>query len=168
MAGSKDSAENSAELICRITEKLESMAVPIVQINFSIDEYRKIFPQGTVNTPIGEVKIGKNQFLKLAEKDYGKRQKLIGAMYQTLSDPIAIIQEEKENRRAYIFIKSFNADDKTGFIVSVVVKIDDKMVAISTYKRKKREVVSKIKKAGVMAYEKGHGTSLTNGINPPT
>ena len=167
MIGSKDSAEKFDELLSRITEKLESMAVPIVQINFSIDEYRKIFPQGVVNTPMGEVKIGKNQFLKLAEKDYGKRQKLIGAMYQTLSDPIVIIQEEKENRNAYIFIKSFNSDNKTGFIVSVVVNIDGKMVAISTYKRKKREVVSKIKKAGVMTYEKGHGTNLTNGINPP-
>jgi len=168
VAEDKNSTENTVALIKKITEKLESMAVPVIQIYFSINEYRKLFPQGTVNTPIGEVKIGKNQFKKLAEKDFGKRQKLIGAMYQTLSDPIIIIKEEKENKKAYIFIKSFKTDNKTSFIVSVVVDIDDIKVAISTYKRKKREVISKIKKAGVMTYEKDHGTNLTNGLNPPT
>ena len=119
--------------------------------------YRKVFPQGIVKTPIGEVKIGKNQFSKLAEKDYGKRQGLIGAMWQTLSDPIAIIEEEKEGRRAYIFIKSFIKSEKTCIIVSVVVTIEDEKIAISTYKRKKREVISKIKMAGVVTYEKTTG-----------
>jgi len=32
------------------------------------------------------------------------------------------------------------------------------------YKRKNREVLSKIKKAGVIAYEKDYGASQTNGI----
>jgi len=150
----KPEAENIEILINRITEKLESMAVPIDEREFSIDEYRKVFPQGTVNTPIGEVKIGKNQFSKLAEKDYGKRQRLIGAMHQTLSDPIAIIQEEDEYRKAFIFIKSFRTDGKTSIIVSVVVTIEGTKIAISTYKRKKHEVLNKIKKAGVMTYER--------------
>jgi len=152
------------ERVNRITVKLESMAVPMDARVFSKDEYRKVFPQGIVKTPIGEVKIGKNQFSKLADKDDGKRQGLIGAMRQTLSDPIAIIQEEKGGRRAYIYIKSFISDKKTDIIVSVVVTIENSKVAISTYKRKKREVVSKIKMAGVVTYEKDHGTSPTNGI----
>jgi len=160
----KSNTENIDEIINRISAKLESMAIPIEAREFTIDEYRKAFPQGTVNTPIGEVKIGKNQFAKLAEKDFGKRQGLIGAMRQTLSDPIAIIQEEKEGRKAYIFIKSFIIDEKTSFIISVVVTIDDKKIVISTYKRKKREIINKIKMAGVMTYEKDHGTSPTNGI----
>jgi len=163
----KPEAENIEEIINRITKKLESMAVPIDEREFSTEEYRKVFPRGTVETPIGEVKIGKNQFSKLAEKDYGKRQGLIGAMHQTLSDPIAIIQEEEEGRKAYIFIKSFRKDEKTSFIISIVVTIEGEKIVISTYKRKKREVISKIKKAGVMTYEKDHGTSRTNGTNPP-
>ena len=148
---------NTNEKISRITAKLESMAVPMEFKPFSIDEYRKFFPQGTVKTPIGEVKIGKNQFSKLADKDHGKRQGLIGAMWQTLSDPIVIIQEEKEGRKAYIFIKSFIKDEKTSIIVSVVVTIENEKVAISTYKRKKREIFSKIKMAGVVTYEKATG-----------
>ena len=100
----------------------------------------------------------------MAEKDNGKRKGLIGAMRQTLSDPIVIIQEEKEGRKAYLYIKSFMKDEKASIVVSVVVTIDDSKIAISTYKRKKREMLKKIKMAGVMTYEKGHGTSPTNGI----
>jgi hypothetical protein len=88
-------------------------------------------------------------------------------MRQTLSDPITIIQEEKDGRKAYLFIKSFkNTEDtrKPDFIMSVVVTIEGAKVAISTYKRKHREVMNKIKKAGVIAYEKDYGASQTNGI----
>ena len=152
------------DLISRITEKLETMAVLMDEREFTKEEYRKVFPQGTVITPIGEVKIGRNQFEKMAEKDNGKRMGLIGAMRQTLSDPIVIIQEEKEGRGAYLFIKSFKKDEKTSLIVSVVVTIDKNKIAISTYKRKKREILKKIKMAGIMTYEKGQGASPTNGV----
>jgi hypothetical protein len=159
--------ENSTnnEAVARITAKLEIWAIPIDVRDFSRKEYREVFPQGTVKTPIGEVKIGKNQFEKMAEKDNGKRRGLIGAMRQTLSDPITIIQEEKDGRKAYVFIKSFkNTEDprKPDFIMSVVVTIGDIKVAISTYKRKRREVLNKIKGAGVIAYEKNYGASQTN------
>jgi hypothetical protein len=79
---------------------------------------------------------------------------------------IVIVQEEEDGRKAYIYIKSFkNTDDsqKSDFIMSVVVTIQDTKVAISTYKRKRREVFSKIKRAGVIAYEKDYGASRTNG-----
>lgn len=46
---------NIKDLVDRITLKLESMAVPIDVREFSMEEYRKVFPQGTVNTPIGKV-----------------------------------------------------------------------------------------------------------------
>jgi len=55
---------------------------------------------------------------------------------------------------------------KRDFIMSVVVTIENAKIAISTYKRKRREVLNKIKRAGVIAYEKDYGTSRTNGIKP--
>ena len=70
-----------------ILKKLASLAVPMDEREFTNEEYNRVFPRGTVDTPIGEVKIGKNQFSKLAEKDGGSRQGLIGVMRQTLSDP---------------------------------------------------------------------------------
>jgi len=159
------------DTVTRIISKLGLLAVPMDVREFNRQKYREVFPQGTVKTPIGEVKIGKNQFEKMAEKDNGKRRCLIGAMRQTLADPIVIIPEEKDGRKAYLFIKSFrNMEDtkKSDFIMSVVVKIDNAKIAISTYKRKRREVLNKIKMAGVIAYEKDYGTSRTNGINPAT
>jgi hypothetical protein len=48
--------------------------------------------------------------------------------------------------------------------MSVVVTIEGVKVAISTYKRKRREVLNKIKMAGVVAYEKDCGASRTNGV----
>jgi hypothetical protein len=154
------------EETARITAKLEDLAVPMELQEFSVEAYREVFPQGTVQTPIGKVKIGKNQFEKMSQKDNGKRRTLIGAMRQTLADPIVIIQEERDGRRAYVFIKSFKAANKQGkpdFIMSVVVTIENTKVAISTYKRKRREVLSKIK-AGVIVWEKDYGASRTNGV----
>jgi len=131
--------ENS-DTIIRIISKLDLWAVPMDVLEFNKQKYREVFPQGTVKTPIGEVKIGKNQFEKMAEKDNGRRRCLIGAMRQTLADPIVIVPEEKDGRKAYLFIKSFrNMEDtqKSDFIMSVVVKIDNAKIAISTYKRKR-------------------------------
>ncbi|MDR2898139.1 MAG: hypothetical protein LBU99_04920, partial [Spirochaetaceae bacterium] len=139
--------------------------VPIDEREFSNEEYNRVFPRGTVSTPIGEVKIGQNQFSKLSEKDGGNRRGLIGAMKQTLSDPVVIIQERKEEQLANIFIKSFTATENKpiSFILSVVVTIEGILVAISTYKRKPREVIGKIKKADGIIFIKDNGSSPTNG-----
>ena len=52
------------EAVTRIISKLDLWAVPMDIRGFNRQEYREVFPQGTVKTPIGEVKIGKNQFEK--------------------------------------------------------------------------------------------------------
>jgi hypothetical protein len=147
-----------------ITAKLESMAVPMDIREFSRDEYNKLFPMGTVKTPIGEVKIGANQFDKLSNKDKGSRRMLIGAMRQTLSDPVAIIKEQENGRDAHVYIKSFKKEGGPGLdtVMTVVVDIDNKKIAISTYKRRKREVGKKIKMAAVIVYVKDGGGGLTN------
>jgi hypothetical protein len=153
------------QIVENVLEKLVSLAVPMDERKFTNEEYNRVFPRGTVATAIGEVKIGQNQFSKLAEKDEGSRQGLIGAMRQTLSDPVVIIREREEGRLADVFIKSFTAVEgmKENLIVSVVVDINGAKVAISTYKRKRREVIGKIKKADGIIYIKDDGGSLTNG-----
>ena len=139
-----------------ILEKLASLAVPMDMHDFSKEEYKKIFPHGWIITPLGEVKIGKNQYEKLRDRDGGKRRSLIGAMRQTLSDPVTVIAETEGGRKAEVYIKSFRDEGKVGIdtVMSVVVKKDEQRVAISTYKRKPREVVNKIKKADGIVYIK--------------
>ncbi|MDR2923420.1 MAG: hypothetical protein LBU85_08790 [Treponema sp.] len=154
-----------APIVEKILAKLASLAVPMDEREFTNEEYNKVFSRGAVITPIGEVKIGQNQFSKLAEKDGGSRRGLIGAMRQTLADPVVVIREREEARLADVFIKSFTAGEgmKENLIVSVVVDINGAKIAISTYKRKRREVIGKIKKADGIVYIKDNGGSPTNG-----
>jgi hypothetical protein len=159
------------QIVENILEKLSSLAVTMDEREFTNEEYNRVFPRGIIITPIGEVKIGQNQFSKLAEKDGGSRQGLIGAMRQTLSDPVVIIRECEQGRLADLFIKSFTTGEgkKESIIVSVVVNIQESKIAISTYKRKHREIISKIKKADGIIYIKDNGGSLTNGnFSPPS
>ena len=100
---------NNTQTVGNILEKLVSLAVPMDKRDFTNEEYNRVFPRGTVATPIGEVKVGQNQFSKLAEKDGGNRQGLIGAMRQTLADPVVIVREREGTRLADVFIKSFTA-----------------------------------------------------------
>ena len=139
-----------------ILEKLVSLAVPMDKRNFSKEEYKNLFLHGLIKTPIGDVEIGKNKYEKLRDRDGGKRQILIGAMRQTLNDPVVVIAEAKEDKKAEVFIKSFRDEGGVGIdtVMSVVVKKEGHRVSISTYQRKQREVVSKIKKADGIVYIK--------------
>jgi len=139
-----------------ILEKLASLAVPMDKRDFSTDEYKSLFPHGRIETPIGDVEIGKNQYEKLRDRDSGKRQILMGAMRQTLSDPVVVIAETKDNKKAEVFIKSFRDGAGADFdtVMSVVVIKERQRVSISTYQRKRREVISKIKKADGIVFIK--------------
>jgi hypothetical protein len=147
-----------------ILEKLKSFAVPMDKRDFSTGEYKSLFPHGRIETPIGDVEIGKNQYEKLRDRDGGKRQVLMGAMRQTLSDPVVVIAEAKNGKKAEVFIKSFREHGKIGIdtVMSVVIK-EEQRVSISTYQRKQREVINKIKKADGIIYLKTMLLSLTNG-----
>jgi hypothetical protein len=84
---------------------------------------------------------------------------------------VVIIRECEKERLADVFIKSFTGGEgeKESIIVSVVVNIQETKIAISTYKRKRREIIGKIKKADGIVYIKDDGGSLTNGnFSPPS
>jgi hypothetical protein len=148
-----------------ILEKLRTLAVPMDKRDFSTEEYKTMFPGGRIVTPIGDVVIGKNQYEKLRDRDGGKRQKLIGAVRQTLSDPVVVIAEARDGKKAEVFIKSFRDEGSMDIdtVMSVVVITEGQRVSISAYQRKQREVISKIKKADGIIYLKDDGGSLTNG-----
>jgi len=141
-----------------LQEKFEQLAEPMRQYDFTRSNYDELFPRGIIKTPIGDVKLGKHQFDKLQEK---KRENLLGAMYQTLSDPIAIIEEAKNGKKALLYTKTFKegspSNEGAGKIktaVSVVVTIDNINVAISTHRRSLRYVLQTIKNAASVIYQK--------------
>jgi hypothetical protein len=151
-----------------ITEKLESTALPIGFREFSKEEYEKLFPEGIIKTPLGTVKLGAHQFEKMEEKG---RKGLIAAMFCTLKDPVVIISEMEGDKEAWLYIKTFRKLGalKITYVISVVVHIDGQAIAISTGKRKVKQVINKIKMARSILYEtqKAPSPTIGTGSKPP-
>lgn len=126
-----------------LTKLLKENAVEFPIVEFSEENYKKYL--GTpIDTPLGKVKLGENQFEKLKAKN---RQNLIGAIRETLSKP-CFIAEEKNGTTLYV--KSFTKDNEQKNIMSVVIKRDGLNISISTHEERESQILSKIKKAGVL------------------
>ena len=142
------------EQASQIVTKLESMAVPMEARIFTREEYNRLFPEGKLNTPLGIVKLGKSQFDKLAAKG---RVDLLGAVYQTLTDPIVILPEVRNGKDSRLYIKSFKEkpDANRKNVMSIVVDIEGEAIVISSGKRRNGQIAAKIKKASIPLYLKG-------------
>lgn len=126
-----------------LQEVLKNNAVAFPAVPFSKENYKKYL--GTpINTPNGKVKLGENQFEKLKKKN---RQDLIGAIHDTLENP-CFIAEEKSGTTLYV--KSFIKNNEQKNIMSVVIKRDGLNISISTHEERESQILSKIKKAGVL------------------
>ena len=127
---------------------LKETSVPLEKIDFTRENYNKLFPYSKIETPIEIVKMGANQFEKLEKKE---RQDILLAVHDTLKNPDLIINEHRENiseknEDNHIYAKSFLINDKVYGIQSVVVSIDGENVSISTHERNINNIVNKIKK----------------------
>jgi hypothetical protein len=79
-----ESKTDNNETVTRITAKLETWSVPMDVRVFSRKEYREVFPQGTVKTPVGEVKIGKTSLRRWPKRitaNIGGLSGLCGRLY---------------------------------------------------------------------------------------
>lgn len=90
----------------RVAVKLKTLAVPMERIKYTKENFQKLFPQGMVKTPIETVRVFRSQFEKLGERDKGGRKILIGAMRQTLAEPIVIIKSNEEPKKS-LYVKSY-------------------------------------------------------------
>ena len=97
-------------------------AVPMPQLEMTPENWNAEFgPEGKVQTPIGDVKIGDNQYAKMVEKG---RTKELGMIKPTLTAPDFIIEEESEGKdgktsrySSYLFVKAFiGGDGKAVFL----------------------------------------------------
>lgn len=127
---------------------LSEAAEELPEIDFTRENYNKLFPYSKIDTPIETVKIGAHQFEKLENKD---RKNLLQAVHDVLSNPDVIINEEKESvfgdtENSHVYAKSYVINEKTKAVQSVVVNIENEYVSISTHKRDISNVVNKIKK----------------------
>ena len=137
---------NSVEQIKNaLKEDFKNKAIEKPQIEYSRENYDKLFPVGVIKTPIGYVKLGENQYEKLKAKS---REDLLGVVAETLKNPLVIINENG----SHIYAKSFLESGKTKSYQSVVVKIDGQDISISTHQRGANNILNKIKKAEDVIY----------------
>lgn len=142
------------ELKNSLKSALHEVSVPFKEIDFTRENYNKLFPYSKVNSPIETVKLVANQFEKLEKKE---RQKILQAVHDTLATPDMIINEEKEDvfgekENSHLYAKSYIIDDKIHGIQSVVVSIDGENVSISTHEPDINNIVNKIQKPDQLLY----------------
>lgn len=150
---------NSQEEIRRLTQEdaasiiadMEGNADVAPQMELTIENWDAQFGEdGIVNTPIGEVKMGENQFAKLMRQ--GRDGKL-GMIKPTLENPYAIVEDGSEAKEgdtterasSYVFIRAFKKSDDTRYyyFTSVSVSKDGKEVIISN-QEKRRSVIKNL------------------------
>lgn len=138
---------------------MELIADVAPEIDLTIENWDALFGEsGTINTPIGEVKMGENQFAKLMRQ--GREGKL-GMIKPTLENPHAIVEDTSEAKgdnvtkraSAYVFIRSFKKSDGSRYyyFTSVTVSVDGKEVVISNQEKSKNRISNLLQK-GVISW----------------
>lgn len=128
------------------------------EIPLTIENWDKEFGEdGIVSTPIGDVKMGENQFAKLMRA--GRNGKL-GMLKPTLEYPDAIVEENskaKEGTRterpsSFIFIKSFRKSDGTRYyyFTSITVSVDGKEVVVSNQEKSRNRILRLLMEGSVI------------------
>lgn len=159
---SKKKASNREKLPkFKFTPKLRAQALeainnPIEQINYveyTRENYDKLFPRGYCKTPIGDVKLSPNQFERLREKDNGKRIKFMGALQQCLQRPDVIIEKtDNRGRISKLYLKSFLDNNGKKAYLTVVPTLDDIDIVVSNSPRDTKDIAKEIKKADLCYY----------------
>lgn len=139
------SEQEATDLITRMEANAEvAPAIELTPENW-ITQFGE---DGTVDTPLGTVKMGANQLLKLYSL---KRTECFGMIYPTLNSPDVILEEAdpkegSERDSKYLFIKTFVKSDGTRIVhfESVTVKKDGMEVSISSHEIKDKSLKNKM------------------------
>lgn len=114
---------------------------------------------GQVKTPIGDVKMGENQYFKLARQ--GREGKL-GMVKPTLENPDIIIEDPSEAKNrditerntSYVFVKAFKKEDGSRFyyFTSVTVSKGGKEVVVSNQEKTPKRI-SRLLQSGTVVWK---------------
>lgn len=142
-----------------IISAMEANAAPAPEIELTPKNWVAEFGEdGIIETPIGKVKMGENQYFKLAQK--GRESKL-GMIKPTLESPDVIVEEKSsakggqvaERNSSYVFVKAFtNADGtRTYKFTSVTIRKDGREVVISN-QEKETPRIKRLLREGMLTY----------------
>lgn len=148
-----DQAMSHDEAIAFIAA-MESRAEVAPSVDLSIENWDALFGKdGIVNTPIGEVKMGDNQFTKMMREDrHGK----LGMVKPTLENPDVILEDAskakegdtEERPSSYIFVKAFKKADGSRYyyFTSITVSKDGREVVVSNQEKRKNAIANLLSK----------------------
>ena len=174
--GNKEEENDATEVIDRsmtadeaqdFIADMELSAEIAPEIDLTIENWDALFGEdGIVTTPIGNVKMGENQFTKLMRQ--GRNGKL-GMIKPTLEHPHAIIEDVSEAKEgdtterpsSYVFIRSFKKADGSRYyyFTSITVSKDGKEVVVSN-QEKRRNAIANLLTKGKMVWK--HADDVSN------
>ena len=173
--GNKEKENDETEVIGRsmtadeaqdFIADMELSAEIAPEIDLTIENWDALFGEdGIVLTPIGNVKMGENQFTKLMRQ--GRNGKL-GMIKPTLEHPHAIIADVSEAKEgdtterasSYVFIRSFKKADGSRYyyFTSITVSKDGKEVVVSN-QEKRRNAIANLLTKGKMVWKHADNVS---------
>lgn len=137
-----------------ILSQMEGRAEVAPDLELSIENWDNAFPDGKITTPIGEVKMGENQYTKLIRY---KRSSYFGMIAPTLTNPDVIIEkyapeEGAERDSKYLFVKSFVKPDGSRVIhfESVTVQRDGMEVSISSHEAEAKDIKKEMQNGKIL------------------
>ena len=122
-------------------------AEPFIEKEYSLENFKAEFPNGKVDTPIGEVNISSFQLKKLELKG---REKYLGLIKPTLERPAFVVDFED----ATFFFKPFRDKDGVIKFASVIKERDGGLDVVSNYPMKNRKF-ELITREGKVRYVQG-------------
>lgn len=149
-----------------IIAEMEQRATVAPELELTIENWDAQFGEnGIVSTPIGEVKMGENQFTKLMRQ--GRNGKL-GMIRSTLEDPDIIIEDASEAKynqttereSSFVFVKTFTKPDGSRYyyFTSVTVSKDGHEVVVSN-QEKRRNVLTNLLMKGKLVWKHADNVS---------
>lgn len=178
MIGRSLTEQEATELIAR----MEATAEVAPTIELTPENWIAQFGEdGTVETPIGVVKMGENQYFKMARQ--GREGKL-GMVKPTLQKPNVVVEDYRpasvgvsERDTSFIFVKTFSKEDGSRYyyFTSVTVRKEGREVVISNQERSDKRI-STLLQQGKVAWidngilhpkaQVGKSVSLNDSSNP--
>jgi len=151
MIGRSLTEQEATELIARMESAAE--VAPVVELTPE-NWIAQFGEEGTVDTPIGTVKMGANQLLKLYSR---KRTEYFGMIHPTLSTPDVIIEknapaEGAERDSKYLFVKTFIKPDGSRLVhfESVTVQRDGMEVSVSSHEAEAKDIKKDMQKEKIL------------------
>ena len=122
-------------------------AEPFIEKEYSLENFKAEFPNGKVDTPVGEVDISVSQFYKLGHKG---RDEYFGLIKPTLERPAFVVDFEDTT----FFFKPFRDKDGVIKFASVIKERDGGLDVVSNYPMKNRKF-ELITREGKVRYVQG-------------